>query len=57
MARADRTPVAERLDRFAELLSLDIPVPDIAERMCIGKGAAYALKMKLEALYGGPARH
>jgi DNA-binding IclR family transcriptional regulator len=55
MARADRIDAAARLDHFAELLSQDIPVPQIAERLGIGKGAAYALKMKLERMYGGPA--
>ena len=47
---------AERLDRFAELVSLDIPIPQIAERMGIGKGAAYAIMMKLRAKYGSQAR-
>jgi hypothetical protein len=56
MARADKADPAERLDRFAELMSQDIPVPQIAERMGIGKGAAYVLKLKLERMYGGSAR-
>lgn len=56
MARADKIDPADRLDRFAELVSQDIPIPQIAERMGIGKGAAYSLMMKLRGMYDGPAR-
>jgi hypothetical protein len=45
-----------RLDRFAELLSLDIPIPQICERMGIGKGSGFALMMKLREKYGWQAQ-
>lgn len=32
-----------KLDRFADLLSRDIPIPRIAESMSIGRGAAHIL--------------
>jgi hypothetical protein len=55
-ARADHINAAERMDRFAELLSQDIPIPVICQRMGIGKGAGYALMMKLRDKYGWQAR-
>lgn len=45
-----------RLDRFAELLSLGIPIPAICQRMGIGKGAGYALLMKLREQLGWQAQ-
>lgn len=56
MAREDRVDPVERLDRFAELLSLDIPLKDIGERMGISRGAPYVLLMKLRAKYGWQAQ-
>lgn len=44
-----------KLDRFAELLSLDIEMPMIAQRMGLGRGAAHALLAKLRAKYGWQA--
>lgn len=41
-----------RLNRFAELISQDLPIPIICERMGIGKGVAHALMMKLRNMYG-----
>lgn len=54
--RADHINPDERLDRFAELLSLDIAIPDICRRMGIGKGAGYALMMKLRERLGWQAQ-
>jgi hypothetical protein len=45
-----------KLDRFAELLSLDIPMPTIAERLGIGRGAAHHLLAELRAKYGWQAQ-
>ena len=45
-----------RLDRFAELLSLDIPIPEIRQRMGLGKGHAYNLLGKLRAKFGWQAQ-
>lgn len=55
MARDDTISPDERLDRFAELLSQDIPVPVICQRMGIGKGAGYALLMKIRRRLGWQA--
>lgn len=44
-----------RLERFAELLSLDIPVPVIAQRLGIKNGAAQALLCKLRDKFGWQA--
>jgi hypothetical protein len=52
MARLDRVSPDERLDKFAELVSRDIPIPEICQRMSIGKGAGYALMGKLRSMYG-----
>ena len=56
MPRADRIDADDRLNRFAELLSLDIPIPEICLRLGIGKGAGYALLMKLRQRLGAQAR-
>lgn len=45
-----------KLDRFAELLSLDIPIPQICERMGIPKGSAYRLTMDLRRRLGWQAQ-
>ena len=45
-----------RLDRFAELLSLDIPIPDICIRMGIPRGSGYAHIQQLRAKYGWQAQ-
>lgn len=55
-ARADHVNPEERLDRFAELLSQDIETPLICQRMGIGRGAGYALLVKLRARLGWQAR-
>jgi hypothetical protein len=47
---------SERLDRFAELLSLDIPIARIAERMGIHTTAAHGLMAQLRAKYGWQAK-
>ena len=44
-----------RLDRFAELVSLDIEIPQICQRMRIPRGSGYALMMKLRQKYGWQA--
>jgi len=43
---------AAKMDKFAELLSLDLPIPVIADRMCIPSGSAYVLLGQLRAKYG-----
>jgi hypothetical protein len=45
-----------KLDRFAELLSLDLEIPLIARRMGIGKGHAYNLLAALRAKFGWQAQ-
>jgi hypothetical protein len=45
----------ERLDLFAEMLSLDIEIPLIRERLGLSKGGAYSLLAKLRAKYGWQA--
>ena len=50
------TDAQARPDKFAELLSLDIPIPTIAYRMGIGKGVAFALMKKLRQKYGWQAQ-
>ena len=54
--RADTLSPDDRLDHFAELLSRDIPIPQIAERMGIGRGAAHALLKKLRDRLGDQAQ-
>ena len=46
----------ETLDRFAELLSRGIEIPDICQRMGIPRGSGYALMMKLRQKYGWQAQ-
>jgi hypothetical protein len=55
MPRADHPNPAERFDRFCELLSLDIPMPEIARRLQMSRGGAYAMLVKLRAKYGWQA--
>lgn len=45
----------ETLDRFAELLSLDLPLRDIAERMGVRRARASQLLMKIRARLGPQA--
>jgi DNA-binding transcriptional regulator LsrR (DeoR family) len=47
---------AAQLDRFAELLSLDLKTPEIAERMGIARTRASQLLGKLRAKYGWQAQ-
>lgn len=56
MARADHIDPEARLDRFAELLSLDIPMPDICARMGLSRGGASAMMKKLLAKFGRQAQ-
>lgn len=56
MSRPDRIDPRQRLDRFAELLSSDIPIPQIAERMGIGRGTAHDLLKKIRDELGDQAR-
>jgi hypothetical protein len=44
-----------KLDHFAELLSLDIPVWLIGQRMGLSRGNAYKLVADLRAKYGWQA--
>lgn len=44
-----------KLDRFAELLSLDIPVYIIGQRMGLSRGNAHKLMADLRAKYGRQA--
>lgn len=46
----------EKLDRFAELLSLDLPIPVIRERMGISIGGAHRLMQCLRDKYGDQAK-
>jgi len=41
-----------RLDRFAELLSLDIPISTISQRLGIARGAGYKLLARLRKRLG-----
>lgn len=45
-----RTAAEEKLKHFAKLRDQGLEISIIRERMGIGKGAAYALKMKLDTL-------
>ena len=54
--RLDRITPDERLDHFAELLSLDIPLSEIRERMGVTKGCTASLLAKLRAKYGRQAQ-
>jgi hypothetical protein len=47
---------ADRLDRFAELLSLDIPIREIAERMGIRPARASQLLIELRKKLGWQAQ-
>ena len=47
---------AAKLDHFAELLSRDTPMPTIAYRMGIGRGAAHRLLGELRAKFGWQAQ-
>jgi len=47
---------AATLDRFAELLSLDLATPEIAERMGIRRTRASQLLGKLKAKFGEQAQ-
>lgn len=44
------------LDRFAELLSLDLTTPEIAERMSIKRTRATQMLLQLRAKYGWQAK-
>jgi DNA-binding transcriptional regulator LsrR (DeoR family) len=55
-ARADHMSADERMDRFAELLSLDLNTAQIAERMGIPRTAASQLLGKLRRKYGNQAQ-
>lgn len=58
MARSPKQTIdyAERLDRFAELLSLDIPMPAIAQRIGTSRGGAHRLLGVLREKYGWQAQ-
>lgn len=56
MARADRVDTERRLNRFDELESLDVPIPQIAERMGVHQSVAYVMMKKLRDKYGWQAR-
>jgi hypothetical protein len=45
-----------KLDRFAELLSLDIPIQQIAQRLGVTRSCASGLLGVLRAKYGWQAR-
>jgi DNA-binding transcriptional regulator LsrR (DeoR family) len=47
---------ASQLDRFAELLSLNLETPEIAERMAIPRVRASQLLGKLRQKYGWQAQ-
>jgi hypothetical protein len=47
---------ADRLDRFAELLSLEIPIREIAERMGIRPARASQLLIELRKKLGWQAQ-
>jgi hypothetical protein len=55
-ARADHASPEETLDRFAELLSLDLSLTTIAERMNMRRTRATQLLMKLRARLGWQAQ-
>jgi hypothetical protein len=46
----------ERLDRFAELLSLDLPMPVIRQRMGLTNSAAQGLMHRLRQKLGWQAQ-
>lgn len=46
---------AAKMDRFAELVSLNLPLTAVAERLCITKGAACRMMCELRAKYGWQA--
>lgn len=54
--RADHVCPDERLDRFAELLSLDLPIETIRKRMGLSKGGAHRLVTRLRNKYGWQAQ-
>lgn len=47
---------AARLDRFAELLSLDVPMPQIAQRLGASRGGAHRMLGELRRKYGWQAQ-
>lgn len=53
---AQREHQAQQLDRFAELLSLDLATPEIAERMGIARTRASQMLGALRAKYGWQAQ-
>jgi hypothetical protein len=53
MMRADP---AERFEHFCELLSLDISLPQIRERLGVTKGCTGAMMRKLRNKYGWQAQ-
>lgn len=56
MPRADRTPYVDRFDHFAELLSLDIPMPEIGRRLGMTRGGTGNMLRKLRDKYGWQAQ-
>jgi DNA-binding transcriptional regulator LsrR (DeoR family) len=55
-ARADHIDPAERMDHFAELLSLDLTTAEIAERMGIKRTRATQMLAELKRKYGWQAQ-
>lgn len=53
--RGDHIEPKARLDHFAELLSQDIEIPAICQRMGISKGCGHALVTKLRVKFGDQA--
>lgn len=51
-----RTMARLQLERFAELLSQDLPIPVIRERMSLSNGRAQAIMMTIRAELGWQAR-
>jgi DNA-binding transcriptional regulator LsrR (DeoR family) len=54
--RLDHPDATERFERFAELLSLDLTTPEIAERMSISRTLASKYLTRLRAEYGWQAQ-
>lgn len=54
--REDRRQHQETLDRFAELLSLDLPMDTIRQRLGLTKSNSSALLQKLRKQLGWQAR-
>jgi hypothetical protein len=55
MIRGDITTPAERMDHFAELLSIELDRQSICERMGLGRNAYYAMLFKLRKRLGPQA--